>query len=299
MSARRERTTGSDDRTVAVIVALLVATAAGGVAFVVLYLAFPDTQLLGVAIGGALLSFGIALAVAGKRLVPQEKAESEYHDFDDELETIAAEQTVREAREGVSRRGLIVGAGGAAAAAVGAAAVVPIASLGPSTGNRIFATPWRAGRRVVGPDDEPIRAADVEEATFLNGFPQGAEKSTVGAPLIIVRLALDELDLPEQRRWAAPEGIIAFSKICPHAGCAVSIYRHPSYEPTAPAPALVCPCHYSTFDPRRGGALEFGPAGRDLPQLPLRIGDDDVLEASGDFFDQPGPSYDEIRKEEP
>lgn len=289
----------TDDRIVALLVALLLATAAGGFAFVVLFIVFPDTQLLGIAMGGALLSFGIALAIAGNRLVPQEKAESAYHDFGDESESIATEQTVQKAGEGISRRRLITGAGGAAAAAVGAAALVPIASLGPSAGPRIFVTPWRAGRLVVGLDDEAIRAEDVEEASFLNGFPAGAEKSTIGAPLIIVRVAPGELDLPEERSWAAPEGIIAFSKICPHAGCAVSIYRHPRYEPTSPDPALVCPCHYSTFDPRRGGALEFGPAGRDLPQLPLRIGDDRVLEAAGDFFDPPGPSYDEVRRPEP
>jgi len=33
-----------------------------------------------------------------------------------------------------------------------------------------------------------------------------------------------------------------------------------------PKPALVCPCHYSTFDPATGGTVIFGPAGRKLPQ---------------------------------
>ena len=32
---------------------------------------------------------------------------------------------------------------------------------------------------------------------------------------------------------------------------------------------LVCPCHYSTFDPATGGTVTFGPAGRDLPMLPI------------------------------
>ena len=32
--------------------------------------------------------------------------------------------------------------------------------------------------------------------------------------------------------------------------------------PAEPSPALVCPCHYSTFDPATGGNVTFGPAGR-------------------------------------
>ena len=64
-------------------------------------------------------------------------------------------------------------------------------------------------------------------------------------------------------------GIVAYSKICTHAGCAVSLYRVPTFAPVEPKPALVCPCHYSTFDPAKGGGVLFGPAGRPLPQLPL------------------------------
>ena len=64
-----------------------------------------------------------------------------------------------------------------------------------------------------------------------------------------------------RERWA-PEGIVAYSKICTHAGCAISLYRAPLFQPTEPKPALVCPCHYSTFDPADGGTVTFGPAGR-------------------------------------
>ena len=96
---------------------------------------------------------------------------------------------------------------------------------------------------------------------------------------------------PERRDWA-PEGILAFSKICTHAGCAVSLFRSPkSPSTTASGPALVCPCHYSTFDVTRGGKVTFGPAGRPLPQLPLRIEDDGRLVAAGELSDKPGPAW--------
>ena len=60
---------------------------------------------------------------------------------------------------------------------------------------------------------------------------------------------------------------------------------------TGASPALVCPCHYSTFDPAAGGTVLFGPAGRDLPQLPLMIDGQGNLRAAGNFSGPPGPSW--------
>ena len=90
--------------------------------------------------------------------------------------------------------------------------------------------------------------------------------------------------------WA-PEGILGYSKICPHAGCAISLYRYPTYQPTSAGPAFTCPCHYSTFSPGEGGRLIFGPAGRALPQLPLMIDDQGYLRAAGPFNEDIGPSW--------
>ncbi len=58
-------------------------------------------------------------------------------------------------------------------------------------------------------------------------------------------------------------GIVAFSKICTHAGCAVSLFNVLSMQ-------LICPCHQSTFNILQDCEPVFGPASRPLPQLPLR-----------------------------
>jgi ubiquinol-cytochrome c reductase iron-sulfur subunit len=58
-----------------------------------------------------------------------------------------------------------------------------------------------------------------------------------------------------------------------------------------PHSALVCPCHYSTFDPARAGAVLYGPAGRPLPQLPLMVDDFGMLRAAGNFSGPVGPSW--------
>ena len=49
------------------------------------------------------------------------------------------------------------------------------------------------------------------------------------------------------------------------------------------------PCHYSTFDVADGGTVLFGPAGRPLPQLPLRVLADGALEAAGPMSRARGP----------
>jgi ubiquinol-cytochrome c reductase iron-sulfur subunit len=97
--------------------------------------------------------------------------------------------------------------------------------------------------------------------------------------------------LPAARDGWAPDGIVAYSKICTHAGCAIALYRKPTFPATQPGPALVCPCHYSTFDVTNGGAVLFGPAGRPLPQLPLEIDNAGQLRAGGNFSGAVGPSW--------
>ena len=182
-----------------------------------------------------------------------------------------------------------------AGAALGGALIVPLASLGPNT-DVLTTTPWRAGVRLVDENGVPVETRTLIEGAFLTAFPEGAEQNTFGAPVVVVRVDPGQLDLPADRADWAPEGFLAFSKICTHAGCAVNLYRSPLYEPLSPVPALVCPCHYSTFDVRRGAEVVFGPAGRPLPQLPLRI-DSGVLVASGELSGRVGPAWRGAREE--
>ena len=75
------------------------------------------------------------------------------------------------------------------------------------------------------------------------------------------------------------------------AGCAINLYRSPLFPAAEPKPAFVCPCHYSTFDPTTGGTVIFGPAGRNLPQLPLLVDSGGHLRAGGVFSGAVGPSW--------
>ncbi|MGZ4202140.1 MAG: Rieske 2Fe-2S domain-containing protein [Thermoleophilaceae bacterium] len=275
---------------------LLFATSLCAAAFIVFYTAHPDTQLLGLALGLAFAFLAAALILAGKRIVPQETALEERPELADGEEAAAVERLVHEGGEGVTRRRLLGLAGGAAGVTLAGALVVPAASLGPNVDDRIQRTPWRAGRRLVDTQGNPYRPEDVETGTFYTALPDHADPDELGSPLIMVKLTPQENRLPPGRRGWAPENIVAYSKICTHAGCAISLYRYPTYEPTQPRPAFVCPCHYSTFDPGRGGDVIFGPASRNLPQLPLEIDAQGFLAAKANFPDAIGPSWWDVRR---
>jgi ubiquinol-cytochrome c reductase iron-sulfur subunit len=281
-------------------VALLLLAALGSAAFVVLYFVEPDTQLLGLTLGIGLGAIAAAFILAGKALVPQETVAEHRPGLVHEVEQEEVAQLVEEGAKGLTRKRLLFTAAAAAGGTLAAAVVVPAASLGPFLGtDALLRTPWRRGRRLVDEKGEPLAAADVSEGAFLTAFPEHADPEDLASSLIVIRLASAELRLPTERGAWAPEGVLAFSKICPHAGCAISMYRYPLFAPHAPGPALVCPCHYSTFDPRTGGTLLFGPAGRDLPQLPLVIDGDGNLRAGGNFSAPIGPSWWGVRMEEP
>jgi ubiquinol-cytochrome c reductase iron-sulfur subunit len=273
---------------------LLVAAGACGIAFVVLFAFDDNNQVLGLSLGLGLACLAAALIVAGKRVSPQEQLVEERPELVHDADARTSAELLTAGVEGISRRRLIAGAAGVTAVGLGGALLAPLASTGPNVGQLINETPWHRGRRVVDVNGRAILAADIVDKTFVTGFPQDADPHELGSPIVIVKVPLDQLHLPDGRppgEWA-PHGIVAYSKICTHAGCAIALYRNPLFSPGEPRPALVCPCHYSTFDPARGAEVIFGPAGRSLPQLPLAIeASTGQLMANGGYSGSIGPAW--------
>ncbi len=129
-----------------------------------------------------------------------------------------------------------------------------------------------------------IRPADVgaDEGPLI-AYPMDPETDVVrdGSRLnrvLLVRLDAEELD--EKTRTGAVGGIVAYSAVCTHTGCDVS-----EWEPDSEL--LICPCHATHFDPKRGARVVSGPAPRRLATLPLRI-EEGVLVAAGRFVGRVG-----------
>jgi ubiquinol-cytochrome c reductase iron-sulfur subunit len=273
-----------------VLLLFLLATLAGA-AFIVVYALdrlSDQTQWLGLSIGAAFALLALACTVIARRLVVTEEIAEPYPEESEDAQQ-EIEQIVEESGSRFTRKRLVTVAGAGALGTIGAALLVPAASLGPllHTGE-LYRVPWRRGRRLVDESGRALTAADIEEETFYTAYPEGADRELIGAPIVVVRLPLSEIR--DRKDWA-PRGIVAYSKICTHAGCAVALYRKPTFAAVEPRPALVCPCHYSTFDPARGGAVLFGPAGRPLPQLPLEIDRSGHLRAAGTFSGPVGPGW--------
>ncbi len=283
--------------------ALFALSAACAAAFVAVYAvdSLPaQTQLLGLSLGLALLFLAAGLILTGRRLVPDLEHAEEYPPPDHPQEQAELEEVIAAGGVRLTRRRLFRLALGGAGGALGVALLTPLVSFGPLLDTARFrATTWRSGRRLVGEDGRPLRAPDVEESTFVTAFPEGADPKDLSSPVIVVRLPREALRLPRQLRGYDAGGIVAYSKICTHAGCAVAMYRAPLFQPTSPRPALVCPCHYSTFDPATGGTVLFGPAGRPLPMLPVRVDGRGYLRAKGTFSGQVGPAWWGTRNRKP
>ena len=169
----------------------------------------------------------------------------------------------------------------AAGTTIGVALLFPLRSLTPKIGDKLEQTAWARGVRLVRSDGSIVKASDLAVNSVTTVFPEGHTGAThtsemANAATVLVRVPPEELELPAGRAAWAPQGLVAYSKVCTHAGCPVALYR-------AAARQLFCPCHQSTFDVLRGGTPIFGPAERALPQLPIHIADDGSIQAMSDF----------------
>ena len=255
--------------------------AALGLAFV--YRRGGQPQLEGLLLALALGGLGYGFVVWGEHLLPsggEEQQREELATPEEELEAFDEELD----RAGViHRRRFLRRMLGAAAAALGAAAVFPIRSLGPSPGKTLERTSWKAGSKLVDEEGRVVKAEGVPVGSLITVFPEG-NAGSADDQTVLVRVEEGKLKPKAGREDWAPQGLIAYSKICTHAACPVGLYQADTHQ-------LLCPCHQSAFDVLDEARPTFGPAKRPLPQLPLQIGPDGVLQARGDYEIPVGPAY--------
>jgi rieske iron-sulfur protein len=142
----------------------------------------------------------------------------------------------------------------------------------PQSGDRfVFAFGDRAGQ-IIKPDDLPLGGPQ------QLAYPMDPETKVMRDGSLFNQVALVRLDpaqLSADTIEFAADGVVAYSAICTHQGCPVSMWK-------ADAKALFCSCHAAQFDPKDRARVINGPAPRRLPVLPLRVVDG-VLIAAGGF----------------
>jgi ubiquinol-cytochrome c reductase iron-sulfur subunit len=276
-ASRRER------RAERQITAMFLLSSASAIALALVYLRGGQPQLEGLFLGIALGGVACGLVVWGNRLLPQGPYVDNRHELPSPTEEVEAAEEDLEQGGTLTRRKMMVRSLGLAMGGLGVAALFPIRSLGPRPARDLLQTPWRDGVRVITEDGRPVRAEDVPDDGLVTVFPEGDPGSADGQA-VLVRLAPGLLVAKAGREDWTPRDIVAYSKICTHAGCPVGLYEAESHT-------LLCPCHQSTFDVLEHAKPQIGPAAAPLPQLPLRIDAEGFLVARGDFSEPVGPSF--------
>lgn len=147
----------------------------------------------------------------------------------------------------------------------------------------------RPGDRLVFSDGEragqPVSVADLAIGVAPRfAYPADAATQTVrdGSRLNQVLLVrLEDKDISDQTRPHSAEGVVAYSAICTHYGCPVTL-MHENKR------AVICNCHGSTFDAGNNGEITVGPATRRLAILPIKSVDG-ALVVAAPFIGRLGP----------
>ena len=285
--------------------------------FCVAYFAIPEHALfagfnahnlaLGLTLGGALLLIGIGAIQWAKKLMVDHEITEERHPAastpQDRAASITAFTTGAK-DSGIGRRPLIRNSLLGALGALGLPAIVGLRDLGRLPEELPSRTVWKAGMRVVvDVTGEPIRLEDMELGTLVNGEPdilveneefdgpdeenyEGTKLLNAKAKAAVILVRIDPRDITPysgRRDWGV-DGVLCYSKICTHVGCPISLYEQTTHN-------VLCPCHQSTFDLANNGEVQFGPAARSLPQLPLGVDDEGYLIARSDFQEPVGPTF--------
>ncbi len=273
----------------------------GGIAFLAIMIFWPwryrsatglnflFTPLLGLSLALALGGLGIAVIGYAKWLLPDEESVQTRHDgrsaeFDRRSTAASISEMVDASQLG--RRTVIKRTLGLSMLGVGAIAVAPLIGLFHKPGKSLVTTPWRKGVRLVREDGTPIKPADLKPGALETVFPEVPGGNLASdTPTMLIRLRPTENVKVRPGRSGYRYGdYYAYSKICTHAGCPVSLYEEQDNR-------LVCPCHQSQFDVLDGCRPIFGPASRSLPQLPIEVDGEGYFIAKSDYKEPVGPAF--------
>ncbi|MFB6840872.1 Rieske 2Fe-2S domain-containing protein [Streptomyces sp. NPDC056361] len=249
---------------------------------------------LGWTLGLALFFIGAGAVHWARTLMSDVEIADERHPIQADPETkakVMADFAAGAAESGMGRRKLIRNTMFGALSLVPLSGLVLLRDMGPLPEKKLRTTMWAKGLQLINMNtNEPLRPEDVVVGSLTFAMPEGLSEhdhefqtQIAKAALMIVRIQPEDIKDKRELEWSH-EGIVAFSKICTHVGCPISLYEQQTHH-------VLCPCHQSTFDLSDGARVIFGPAGHALPQLRIGVNDKGFLEALGDFDEPVGPAF--------
>ncbi|MFE0647658.1 Rieske 2Fe-2S domain-containing protein [Streptomyces sp. NPDC059534] len=301
-----ERAARRSERTVAFMFTLSMLATVG---FIASYVIFPVDEIvyiwplgrvsalnfaLGWTLGLALFFIGAGAVHWARTLMSDVEVADERHPIQADAETkakVMADFAAGAAESGMGRRKLIRNTMFGALSLVPLSGIVLLRDMGPLPEEKLRTTMWAKGLQLINMNtNEPLRPEDVAVGSLTFAMPEGLSEhdhhfqvEIAKAALMIVRIQPEDIKDKRELEWSH-EGIVAFSKICTHVGCPISLYEQQTHH-------VLCPCHQSTFDLSDGARVIFGPAGHALPQLRIGVNDKGFLEALGDFDEPVGPAF--------
>lgn len=256
-------------------------------------LGLDSNRALGGALAVALFAIGAGMIVWAKKLLPHEKAIQERHAFNSppEEEKLAEDTFLAGVDDmGLGKRKLLRRTLLGALGLFPLPLVVMLRDLGPLPHRALLNPGWKAGSRLVDLDTRlPVKLGDLSIGGIQTVMPEGftTPADFALAATMVIRFAPGEIQSQKEANWGV-DGHVAYSKICTHAGCPISLYEQQTHN-------LLCPCHQSTFDMARDAKVIFGPAARPLPQLRINVDSEGYLYAVGPYSQAVGPSFWERR----
>jgi ubiquinol-cytochrome c reductase iron-sulfur subunit len=255
-----------------------------------------NAHQLGLGLGMAISLFFIGMGAIhwAKTLMPDTEVVAQRHEFrspDSDRKDFVSAVKEGAAAAGLGRRSLIKRSLGAALGLSALSPLILLRDLGPLPGKELEKTTWKSGTHLVtDPGNRRIKASDLQVGEVAQVLPEIEDpehrklSDIAKDAVLLIRLRPQEFNLEADKLAMTHEGIIAFSKICSHMGCAVALYEQQTKH-------LLCPCHQSTFDVTRAAKVIFGPAARPLPQLDITIDNEGYLVARQPFSEPVGPSF--------
>ena len=277
------------DRAERQVATLFGISALGTVLLIVSYIFVPDDLFIFIPVMGSQnahqLGLGLGMAISlffigmgaihwAKTLMPDTEVVAQRHEFrspdSDRKEFV---ETVKSGvgASGLGRRSLIKKSLGAALGLSALSPLLLLRDLGPLPGKELEKTTWKSGTYLVtDPGNRRIKASDLEVGAVAQVLPEIQDpehrklSDIAKDAVLLIRLRPQEFNLEAEKLAMTHDGIIAFSKICSHMGCAVALYEQQTKH-------LLCPCHQSTFDVTRAAKVIFGPSARPVSYTHLTL----------------------------